>query len=217
MRRKKAAKKRVPGHRTRPAGRAQEPKWLRALRERTEPLSLALDEAGRIEFWKYSFDGPHDYNLMAWHPEGDLDFGFDEPTRRERFQLDTPTFKRLSYKTKRERLIEILESGGYMEILDGVVPWEDTEEGITKWLDTPAGDDFDDLPVSEWDSQYRPGNLIFDELTPAERKKYGIAQADFSSPGGDGPIATNVRCSVKQLNDLLRSKNLPFVVVADRR
>lgn len=61
------------------APRAPEPPWLKALRKREEPLSLAIDEDGQIEFWKYTFEGPHDYNLMVWHPEGDLDFGFDEP------------------------------------------------------------------------------------------------------------------------------------------
>lgn len=78
---KKAAWKRSPSSPGRSVScktRPKEPSWLKALRRRKQPLSLAIEEDGEIALWKYSFDGPHDYNLMVWHPEGDLDFGFDE-------------------------------------------------------------------------------------------------------------------------------------------
>lgn len=61
----------------------KEPRWLKVLRRRKRALSIAIEKDGAIAFWKYSFDGPHDYNLMVWHPEGDLDFGFDEPPSGE--------------------------------------------------------------------------------------------------------------------------------------
>jgi len=77
---KKAAKKKSPRSSRRSVSQKTEPTeplWVKALRKRKQPLSVAIEEHGEIAFWKYSFDGPHDYNLMAWHPEGDLDFGFD--------------------------------------------------------------------------------------------------------------------------------------------
>ncbi len=79
---KNAAKKKPPSppkKATKRHATLKDPQWLKALRRRKQPLSLVIDEDGQIAFWKYSFDGPHDYNLMVWHPEGDLDFGFDEP------------------------------------------------------------------------------------------------------------------------------------------
>jgi hypothetical protein len=80
---KKAARKKPPSSRkktTQRRAKPKEPSWLKSLRRRKQPLSLAIEEDGEIAFWKYSFNGPHDFNLMVWHPEGDLDFGFDDPS-----------------------------------------------------------------------------------------------------------------------------------------
>jgi hypothetical protein len=151
--------------RSKPAGnrstrvKPKEPQWLRTLRKRKEPLSLAIDEQGYIEFWKYSFDGPHDYNLMAWHPEGDFDFGFD----------------------------------------------------------ASSDDESCECAVSEWDNQYRPGHPIFDSLTPKERKEWGIVQGDCGGPASDGVMVTRVSCAMDDLNEIIRRKKLPLLVVEDRR
>jgi hypothetical protein len=101
MSKKPHAKKRLP-----------EPQWLTDLRQRKEPLSLAIDERGYAEAWKYSFEGPHVYNLMVWHPEGDLDFGFDDPTRRERYGVDTPAFRRLCHQAKTDHLLDAIADLG---------------------------------------------------------------------------------------------------------
>lgn len=221
---KKAAKKKSPSPPRRSISRQtrpKEPSWVKALRMRKEPLSLAIEENGEIAFWKYSFNGPHDYNLMAWHPEGDLDFGFDEPSRREHYRLDTPAFRRLGYRTKRARIIDLLEENG--ADLGDVVPWQDTEQGLNEWLDSPPS-----LPceselslsgfaISEWDNQYRPGHPIHDALTPGERKLLGIIQGDSAGPGSDGCMLVTVECTLDDLNEIIRQKKLPFVVVEDKR
>jgi hypothetical protein len=164
-RRKKVSPKKATA-RSKPVGeratrvKPKEPQWLRTLRKRKEPLSLAIDEQGCIEFWKYSFVGPHDYNLMAWHPEGDFDFGFDA---------------------------------------------------------SPSDDESGECPVSEWDNQYRPGHPIHDSLTPKERRQWGFIQGNCGGPASDGVMATRVTCSLDDLNEIIRRKKLPFVVVEDKR
>lgn len=193
-----------------------EPKWLRDLRERKEPLSLAIDESGYIEAWRYAFEGPHDYKLMIWHPEGDLDFGFDAPTRRERYELDTPTLRGLSFETQKATLIDAIYDLGDDHLLADGMPWLDTEVGMSAWLDEQA--DSDDEPlISEWDNQHRFGHPIYDVLMPKERAQYGVRQGDAGGPGSGGCMVTSVQCSMAKLNELIHRKNLPFVVVEDRR
>lgn len=160
-RREPLASRKKGGSRRTKARRPPEPAWVKELRKRKQPLSLAIDEQGHIAFWKYSFDGPHDYNLMAWHPEGDLDFGFDEPASGD--------------------------------------------------------DDFCELAISEWDNEYRPGHPIHDALTPKERKLFGITQGDAGGPASDGCMVVAVKCTLDDLNTLIRKKGLPFVVVEDKR
>jgi len=196
--------------------KSPEPPWLQDLRKRKEPLSLAIDEQGYIEAWKYAFEGPHDYNLMIWHPEGDLDFGFDAPTRRERYGLDTPGFRRLSFEKQKARLIDAIYDLGDDHLLDDGPPWPDTEVGISEWLDETADEDDEPL-ISEWDNQHRVGHPIYDALTPSERAKYGVSQGDAGGPGSEGCMVTSVKCSMAELNDLIRRKKLPFVFVEDRR
>jgi hypothetical protein len=145
-----------------PKAKPEEPLWVKSLRNREQPLSLAIEEYGEIAFWKYSFDGPHEYNLMAWHPEGDLDFGFD---------AEQP---------------------------------EDEEDCCAN-------------PVSEWDNQYLPGHPIHDALTPRERKVLGMEQGDVGGPASDGCMLVTVACTLEDLNDIIRQKKLPFVVVEDKR
>lgn len=218
---KKAAKKNSPSPSRRSVSRnarPTEPSWVKALRKRKEPLSLAIEEDGEVAFWKYSFNGPHDYNLMAWHPEGDLDFGFDEPTRRERYGFDTLSFKRSGYRTKKAQVIDTLKKLGNEHLLDKGIPWHDSEQGLNNWLDaSPDEVEFPEPPVSEWDNQYRPGHPIHDALTPKERKLYGITQGDAGGPASDGCMVTCVTCSMDDLNTLIRKKGLPFVVVEDKR
>jgi len=193
------------------------PPWMKDLRKRKQPLSLAIEEGGEIAFWKYSFDGPHDYNLMVWHPEGDLDFGFDEPTRRERYGMDTSAFRRLCYRSKKTRLIEAMDGFGHDYMLEEGLPWRDTEEGLAEWLDARAVDECEEPPISDWDNQYRPGHLIYDALTPKERKLLGIRQGDAGGPASGGCMVTTVTCTLGDLNAIIRQKKLPFVVVEDKR
>jgi hypothetical protein len=214
-RRATSSRKKNTTHRSKPT----EPSWVKVLRKRKEPLSLAIEENGEIAFWKYSFDGPHVYNLMAWHPEGDIDFGCDEPTRRERYGLDTPSFKRLSYKSKKVRVAEALESLGHEYMLDDGLPWQDTEQGLNDWLAVNVIEDGIPEPptTSAWDNQYLAGRPIHDALTPKERKLFGIAQWDIGGPASGGCMATFAECSMEDLNTLIRKKGLPFVVVEDQR
>lgn len=203
-----------------PASKSEstEPSWLSALRKREQPLSLSIDEQGQIEFWKYSFEGTHDYNLMAWHPEGDLDFGFDELTRRERYGLDTTAFKRSGYGSRKARTIESLERFGNEHLLKEGIPWPDSEQGLDGWLDAcPSENEFPEPFVSEWDNQYRPSHPIHDALTPKEREVLGISQNDAGGPASGGCMVTTVNCSMDELNEVIRKKKLPFVVVEDKR
>jgi hypothetical protein len=73
--RKPVARRGTAGNRRKKAQRPLEPSWVKEPRKRKQALSLAIDEQEHIAFWKCSCDGPHNYNLMAWHPEGDLAFG----------------------------------------------------------------------------------------------------------------------------------------------
>jgi hypothetical protein len=196
--------------------RSPEPHWLTDLRKRKEPLSLAIDEQGYVEAWKYSFEGPHVYNLMVWHPEGDLDFGFDDPTRRERYGVDTPAFRRLSSQAKTAHLLDAIADLGDDHLIEDGPPWEDSEKGMDEWLDQAFVSE-DDSPVSEWDNRYRVGHPIYDALTPKERAAYGIRQGNAGGPASDGCMVTAVACSMSDLNELIRRKRLPFVVVEDRR
>jgi hypothetical protein len=205
MPKKPRAKKRLP-----------EPDWLTDLRQRKQPLSLAIDEQGYVAAWKYSFEGPHDYNLMVWHPEGDLDFGFDDPTRRERYGVDTPVFRRLNYQAKKAHLLDVIADLGDEHLIEDGPPWKDSEKGMEEWLDQVFASE-DDSPISEWDNQYCVGHPIYDALTPKERAAYGIRQGNAGGPASDGCVVTAVACSMADLNELIRRKKLPFVVVEDRR
>ena len=145
----------------------------------------------------------------------------NEAPRRKHYGLDAPAFRRLGYRSKRARIIDLIEENG--ADLGDVVPWQDTEQGLDEWLDSPPS-----LPceselclsgfaISEWDNQFQPGNPIYDALTPKERRLLGIIKGENASPGGDGCMLVTVECTLEDLNEIIRQKKLPFVVVEDKR
>jgi hypothetical protein len=195
-----------------------EPPWLRRLRRRKEPLNLAIGEQGQIEPWRYSFDGDHDYNLVIWHPEGVLDFGYDEPSRGERLGVDTTAFRRLPYTKQKDRVLQAIVDSGVEHLLENGLPWRGGQRGMLRWLaGTPGVPDEFGPATSSWFNQYLVGHPLHDALTPRERKSLGIERLDIGGMGGDEVMAVKVSCSLAALNTALEKKGLPMRVVEDRR
>ncbi len=117
-------------------------------------------------------------STTSWRrPQGDLDFGFDDPTLRERSGVDTPAFRRLSYQAKTAHLVDAIAADGDDHLIEDGEPQEDSEKGMEERLDQAFVRE-DDSPISEWDNQYRVGQPIYDALTPKERAAYGISQGN---------------------------------------
>jgi len=197
--------------------KSPEPPWLQDLRKRKEPLSLVIDENGCVEALRYSFDGPHDYNLTVWHPEGDLDLGIDNPTLREWYDADIESFQGLSYEAKKARLLETITDCGDEHLLEEGLPWDDTEEGMNSWLDQNDHERGNDRYFWRYHHPYCVGHPIHDVLSPEEQDTSGIWEIDIGTPDSDGCLVTYVECTMAALNDLIRRKKLPFAVVEDRR
>jgi hypothetical protein len=193
------------------------PQWLRDLRKRKEPMPLRIDSKGYIEAWRYSYDGPHDYNLMIGHPEGDLDLGIDNPTLREHYIVDNESFKRLSYEAQKARLLQEIEFCCDGHLIEEGLPWDDTEVGMNTWLDQNDHERGNEPGFWRWHHPYCVGYPIHDALTTEERETFGIREVDIGELDSDGFIVVEVECTMDALNEIIRRKKLPFLVVEDWR
>jgi hypothetical protein len=200
------------------AKKKPEPPWLRRLRRRKEPLRLAISEDGEIVAWKFSFDGDHDYNLVIWHPEGDLDFGYDEPSRGERLGVDAAAFRRLPYTKQKGRVLQAIVDSGVEHLLENGLPWRDGQRGMLRWLSAaPVIPDEFSPSISPCINEYLFGHAIHDGFTTKERKALGIQQRDIGGMGSDEVMAVVVSGSMADLNTALKKKGLPMRIVEDRR
>jgi len=196
--------------------RPREPEWLRDLRGREEPLQLEIDEQHKIVAASYDFEGTCDFNITIHHPDGDFEFGWNAPRRREKYKADTDAFRRLPYAKQKAWLAERTLDGDGECVLEGDLPWKGGVAGMNAWLDSADECDYEDS-FSGWKNEFLVGHPIHDALTPEERSSLGVRQVDACSMASGPIMAVRVECSMDELNEVLKRKRLPFVVIADRR
>ena len=194
---------------------SEEPRWVKQLRKRKQPLELAISSVGWLLPASYDFNSSYEFGVVVHHPEGNLEFGRNRPTNRERYGADTAGFARLTYAKQKERLCEAFIDK-YGEILTPL-PWEKGQRGLAKWLAEPVDELDCDTELSPWLSEYMVGHPVFSALSPSVRKRLGISQGETGGPGSDGPVVTRVTCTMEDLNHALRRNGLPFVIVRDDR
>lgn len=196
--------------------RRREPEWLRELREREVPLEVKIDEQSTIVAASYGFEGGFDFNITIHHPEGDFEFGWNALRRREKYKADTKAFRKLPYPKKKAWLAKrILDTYGEV-VTEDDPPWKGGVKGMNAWLDSSDDCDYEDYG-SGWKNEFLVGHPIHDALTPKERAALGIRQVDACSMASGPIMAVVVDCSMDDLNAVLQRKQLPFVVVADKR
>jgi hypothetical protein len=203
------------GRGTRMAGSLTE-----ALRGRSAPLLIDIDEHGCIVAADHHFNTSFEFGVAFPHPEGEIVVGFDRPTRAQSMGLDTPEFAASTYAEQKRAAMD--EQWGsdiddadcpWVEIdaTGGVLPASDTEERLRAWLDEPE----DSERVLGWHprvSQWLPGFEIMDAMGAAERKRHGLREVDIGGPTSGGCWAVQVRASPEKLDAAPTAKGLPFRV-----
>ena len=198
---------------------------IEKLKNLNTPLEITIDE-GIIEASNVDYGDKYDVSIIFNHPEGEIEIGYDYPTRREQYDFDNKDFEKLNYEQK--RLHYLKEIQGTDELNEDECPWiiydretqqytkeSDCEEAMNKWLDEKYGSneyELESLLDTRNDvSEYAPGFEIYEALSNEERQSLGLRIAYTGHPASSWQVVF-IDCNADQLNQVLREKKLPFIV-----
>jgi hypothetical protein len=195
------------------------------LAKKNKPLPIRVGEQDDIAGCECGFNATLEFSCVFAHPEGNIEIGYDCPTRRSVFCKDTESFPGLPYETQVAAIVEEARVIGF-RFDEEEPPWlwraksVQQEAALQAWLDGNLGDDLDDQGEQEflWSlsgvGEHLPGFAILERLPKADARQLNMRAVDIGGPASSVE-AVVVDCSRDQLDAVLRRSNLPFVLQDD--
>jgi hypothetical protein len=184
---------------------------------------LLTREENIIVAKQYSFVYGDEIGIAALCDDGSKEFFTEKahPTYREYYQIHVQDD--VTLETKK---LAVSEATGWT--YDEEFPWidtdssgdalpgTDTDERLTKWLNSQIIDDYNLLEHwgSRTASQYAPGFVLMWSLSSKEAKKLQMREADLGGPASSVPCVAS-GASLEALNRVIAKKGLPFVFIDD--
>ena len=157
-----------------------------SLRGRAAPLLIDIDERGCIVAAEYDFSSPYYVGVVFGHPEGDIVFGVDQPTRAQSLDLGSPEFVGLPYAAKKATIMNKLGYCPWIDFSDEPDELADTEECLDRWLaEILDGDEFISWIPREI-SECLPRYDLLSALDQATQKRFGLREVDIGGPASGG-------------------------------
>ena len=198
---------------------------IEALRTRTKPLDIRLDEMGWLVPANYRFGGSFEMGIEMAHPEGPICVGYDRPPRREIYEVPWERDQNLPYPEKKRLLAEVFFETSEWDIMEHE-PWLDRDGparsdsihsmAIETWLEAQAS--FEELEpfitAERWPNnataEFTPGFAMKEQLEASDNvTPHDLAIIDlqirFSGSPGGGTEGVSIEGDRQYLKKLLVS------------